>query len=421
MNYIESKTRRPVEIRCAQPVNSSLIPGSSSQGVEPQNKTRALPAGSPGLNLSRLLQIMVQKKASDLHLSTGCRPTMRIDGDMVTLNRLPLVGGKGLYRILMRIAPKSNREEFNQSQDTDFGFELKGQARFRCNIFRDRRGVGVVFRMIPTRIMTIGDLDIPESFVGLCERPKGLILVTGPTGSGKSTTLAALIEHINQTQKKHIITVEDPIEFVYANRKSMINQREVKTHTQSFKSALRAALREDPDIILVGEMRDLETIAIAMEMAMTGHLVLGTLHTATAIGTVNRIIDQFPAGQQSQIRTLLADTLAGVCSQNLLKRKGGGRIGAYEVLIGTTGVLNLIREGKSFQIATLMQTGKAQGMRLMNTALKDLVGRDLVDPGEALAKAIDRESLKTILKVEDLMDENLLRQDTGAPCRELRI
>jgi twitching motility protein PilT len=244
--------------------------------------------------------------------------------------------------------------------------------------------------------------------------------VTGPTGSGKSTTLAALIDHINRTQKKHIITVEDPIEFVYENRLSMINQREVNTHTSSFKSALRAALREDPDVILVGEMRDLETISIAMEMAVTGHLVFGTLHTSTAIATVNRIIDQFPANQQSQIRTMLADSLVGVCSQTLLKRKKGGRVGAYEILIGTIGVSNLIREGKNFQIATLMQTGKKQGMKMLNSALSELIEKGIVDEEEAMDKAIDKENLKTGLRFKEELREQESLQNQEKPLNNIR-
>jgi twitching motility protein PilT len=293
-------------------------------------------------------------------------------------------------------------------------------ARFRCNIFRDHRGCGIVFRLIPSKILSIEDLNIPESFVNLCHIPKGLVLVTGPTGSGKSTTLAALIDHINRTQKKHIITVEDPIEFVYENRLSMINQREVNTHTSSFKSALRAALREDPDVILVGEMRDLETISIAMEMAVTGHLVFGTLHTSTAIATVNRIIDQFPANQQSQIRTMLADSLVGVCSQTLLKRKKGGRVGAYEILIGTIGVSNLIREGKNFQIATLMQTGKKQGMKMLNSALSELIEKGIVDEEEAMDKAIDKENLKTGLRFKEELREQESLQNQEKPLNNIR-
>jgi twitching motility protein PilT len=372
------------------------------------------------LNLMQLLRAMDRNNASDLHLSTGCRPVMRLDGDILTLNNHPVITEGELCSELIKITPERNWEEFDRTNDTDFGYEVKGIARFRCNIFRDHRGCGIVFRLIPSKILSIEDLNIPESFVNLCHIPKGLVLVTGPTGSGKSTTLAALIDHINRTQKKHIITVEDPIEFVYENRLSMINQREVNTHTSSFKSALRAALREDPDVILVGEMRDLETISIAMEMAVTGHLVFGTLHTSTAIATVNRIIDQFPANQQSQIRTMLADSLVGVCSQTLLKRKKGGRVGAYEILIGTIGVSNLIREGKNFQIATLMQTGKKQGMKMLNSALSELIEKGIVDEEEAMDKAIDKENLKTGLRFKEELREQESLQNQEKPLNNIR-
>jgi len=355
------------------------------------------PAAAPR-SMDDLFRLMKTKGASDLHLSSGCKPALRIDGDIVVLEQFPPLTEQGLTRALTGIMPEINREEFRETNDTDFGYALAGTARFRCNAFRDIRGAGMVARMIPSEIMTVSDLSLPDSFVNLCMIPKGLILVTGPTGSGKSTTLAALIDHINRTQKKHIVTVEDPVEFVYTNKESLINQREINTHTQSFKSALKAALREDPDVILVGEMRDLETIAIAIEMAVTGHLVLGTLHTSTAIATVNRIIDQFPSNQQAQIRTMLAESLIGVCSQTLLKRRQGGRIGAYEILIATVGVSNLIREGKSFQIATMMQTGKQHGMKMLNTALCELVAADEVEAEEALSKAVDKENLRTLLK-----------------------
>ena len=254
-----------------------------------------------------------------------------------------------------------------------------------------------MFRQIPARVVPVEDLGVPEAVVALCERPKGLMLVTGPTGSGKSTTLAALVDHINHKFPRHIITIEDHIEFVHENRRSLINQREVHTHTGSFKKALRAALREDPDVILVGEMRDLETIAIAVEMAVTGHLVLGTLHTTSAVGTVDRIVDQFPADQQSQIRVMLADALIGVVSQTLCKKVGGGRVAAFEVLIVTPSVSNLVREGKTFQVPSLMQTGKALGMQRLNSALVALVKGGLIDTDEALARTTDPGELAKML------------------------
>jgi twitching motility protein PilT len=350
------------------------------------------------LQIAELLELMVEKRASDLHLSSGCKPRVRIDGDIIVLKEYVLLSEKSLWQELEKITPAINDKEFQESHDTDFAHDITGLARFRVNIFRDHRGIGVVFRQIPTQITSAESIGIPEAVVGLCDLSKGLVLVTGPTGSGKSTTLSALIDHINSNQKKHIITVEDPVEFVHQNKRSLINQREIKTHTASFKKALRAALREDPDVILVGEMRDLETIAIAIEMAVTGHLVFGTLHTATAMSTIDRVIDQFPSDQQNQIRTMLADALLGVVAQMLCKKKEGGRVAAYEVLIVTPGISNIIREGKTFQIATMMQTGKALGMKLLNDSLAELVDKGVIDSEEALSKAIDRENLKNRLK-----------------------
>jgi twitching motility protein PilT len=357
------------------------------------------------LDIVELLRVMVAKNASDLHLSAGCKPRLRIDGDIVALPEFRSVSEEALWLELAKITPPVNREEFQESHDTDFAHEIEGLSRFRINIFRDLHGIGAVFRKIPMQIVPAETLGISAAVLALCNLPKGLILVTGPTGSGKSTTLAAMIDHINQNQKKHIITVEDPVEFVHPNKLSLINQREIKTHTQSFKKALRAALREDPDVILVGEMRDLETIAIAIEMAVTGHLVFATLHTASAVGTIDRIIDQFPPAQQSQIRAMLADALIGVISQMLCKKKEGGRIAAYEVLIGTVGISNIIREGKNFQITTMMQTGKAIGMKLMNDSLAEWVEKGVVHADEALSKAVDLENLKTRLKSKNLISD----------------
>ncbi|MCP4218813.1 MAG: PilT/PilU family type 4a pilus ATPase [bacterium] len=348
---------------------------------------------------------MIDKGASDLHVTTTYHPCLRIDGDIHTLEEFPPVVEEELYREIVRIAPERSITEFAETNDTDFAHEIEGYARFRANMFRDTKGVGAVFRVIPTKILTVEQLAVPWAMVDLCEIPKGLILVTGPTGSGKSTTLAALIDHINATQRKHIITIEDPVEFVHPKKLSLINQREIHTHTQSFKRALRAALREDPDIILVGEMRDLETIAIAIEMAVTGHLVFGTLHTSTAIGTVDRIIDQFPSDQQAQIKTMLADALIGVIAQSLPKKKNGGRCGAYEVLVVTNAVSNLIREGKNFQIATIMQTGKRLGMQMINTHLLELVEKNTITAEEALSKAVEKDSLKTKLKAKGLYQD----------------
>ena len=290
-------------------------------------------------------------------------------------------------------SPDRNRPEVLECGDTDFAYQIDGLCRFRCNLFKDRKGMGGVFRVIPSKILTVDDLNLSEHIRELCFLTKGLVLVTGPTGSGKSTTLCAMVDHINSSRKDHIITIEDPIEFVHPNRSCLINQREVHMHTAGFKPALRAALREDPDVVLVGEMRDLETVAIAIETAETGHLVFGTLHTSSAVSTVDRIIDQFPADQQAQIRIMLAESLKGVIAQVLCKKIGGGRVAALEVLMVNAAVSNLIREGKTFQIASIMQTGKARGNVLLNAALLELVKKKLVEPEEAYLKAIDKRGL----------------------------
>jgi twitching motility protein PilT len=367
---------------------------SQAHGADPGRATAALSsAHDPAARMTALLEYMLSKKASDLHLSSGVVPMLRHDGDMV-----PIAGQKELHpdelkAMLWTIAPQKNKDQWEANKDTDFAHELP-QARFRVNIFMDRKGIGSVMRQIPTKIITAEDLGLSKAILDLCHLSKGLVLVTGPTGSGKSTTLSAMIDYINRNREDHIITIEDPIEFVHPNKKCLVNQREVGVHTGGFKAALRAALREDPDIVLVGEMRDLETIAIAIETAETGHLVFGTLHTNTAAGTVDRIIDQFPADRQEQIRQMLSESLKGVVSQVLVKKIGGGRAAALEVLIATSGISNLIREGKTFQIPSIMQTGRNVGMVTMNDALLDLVKRKLVEPADALAKAINKAELK---------------------------
>jgi twitching motility protein PilT len=310
--------------------------------------------------------------------------------------------------------PENNRQEFERRHDTDFAYEIKGLARFRANIFMDRKGMGGVFRVIPTEILTAEKLNISPHILKLCGLNKGLVLVTGPTGSGKSTTLCALIDYINRTRSDHIITIEDPIEFVHENKKCLINQREVHNHTDSFKDALRAALREDPDIVLVGEMRDLETVAIAIETAETGHLVFGTLHTTTAASTVDRIIDQFPADRQMQIRMMLSESLRGVISQTLLKKIGGGRVAALEVLIVNNAISNLIREGKTFQIASAMQTGRALGNVTLNDALMELVSKKVSTPEEAYTKAVDKSGFESLLKRNNIDTRFTLNMTTVA-------
>jgi twitching motility protein PilT len=349
--------------------------------------------------IDALFHSMCTLGASDLHLSVGSSPIVRKDGHMQPLDpSAPLLGAEDLEALLAPILPERNRAEFSQRHDTDFAYEIAGLARFRANAFVDRKGPGAVFRVIPTKILTAEALGLSPHILQLCQLNKGLVLVTGPTGSGKSTTLCAMIDYINRTRQDHIITIEDPIEFVHANQQCLINQREVRTHTDSFKDALRAALREDPDIILVGELRDLETVAIAIETAETGHLVFGTLHTTTAASTVDRIIDQFPADRQAQIRIMLSESLRGVIAQTLCRKAGGGRVAALEVLIATPAVSNLIREGKTVQIPSMMQVGRAVGMVTLNDALMELVTKKLVAPDEAFAKAVDKTSFEALLK-----------------------
>jgi twitching motility protein PilT len=349
--------------------------------------------------IDELFRAMCAQKASDLHLCVGMPPLIRKDGSIQPLggDATPL-DPESIVALLDPIMPMKNREEFARRHDTDFAYEIGDLGRFRANVFMDRKGRGAVFRVIPSKILTAEDLGLSQAILQLCRLNKGLVLVTGPTGSGKSTTLCAMVDYINRTRDDHIITIEDPIEFVHENKKCLINQREVHTHTDSFKDALRAALREDPDILLVGEMRDLETVAIAIETAETGHLVFGTLHTTTAASTVDRVIDQFPTDRQAQIRIMLSESLKGVIAQTLCKKIGGGRVAALEVLIATGAVSNLIREGKTFQLPSMMQVGKAQGMVSLNDALMDLVTRKLVEPQEAYTKAVDKANFESLLK-----------------------
>jgi twitching motility protein PilT len=350
------------------------------------------PTADPAM-LNRLLRAMATEGASDLHLTGGQRPRWRIDGAMHTIADIPPLGEATVLELLGGELEERNRSEFEAKNDTDFALSLPGVARFRVNLFRDLGGVGAVFRLIPTTILSLEQLGMPAVVTGFCDLPKGLILITGPTGSGKSTTLAAMVDLINRNRQEHIITLEDPVEFVHQSQLSLVNQREVGSHTRSFAAAIRAALREDPDIILVGEMRDLETVSLALEAANTGHLVLGTLHTATAISTIERIVGLFPPEEQSRIQSTLADVIRGVVAQNLLKRIGGGRVAALEILVSSPAVSNLIREGKMHQIASSMQTGKAAGNRLLNDSLADLVSRGTVTSEEALSKAVDKAEL----------------------------
>ena len=355
-----------------------------------------------GRAIDRLFHRLVSERASDLHLSSNETPMIRKDGDMQRLSGERPLTTEQLFALLDPIIPEANRSQFERENDTDFAYAIEGLARFRANLFRDRHGVGAVFRTIPAKIISAEQLGLSSAITDLCNLHKGLVLVTGPTGSGKSTTLCAMVDLINRTRSGHIITIEDPIEFVHENKQCLVNQREIGHHTGSFKRALRAALREDPDVVLVGEMRDLETISIAIETAETGHLVFGTLHTTTAYSTVSRIIDQYPPDQQEQIRVMLSESLRGVVSQTLCKKIGGGRVAALEVLLVNPAVSNLIREGKTFQIPSIMQTAKNVGMKLLNEALSELVASKQVLAEEAMAKAVDKAGLAVALKSRGL-------------------
>jgi twitching motility protein PilT len=328
--------------------------------------------------MQELLRETAAKGGSDLHLSTGEPPLVRLHGDLVRTQH-PKLEAAAVTELVHSIMSPVQRATFEKEHDVDFACELPGEGRFRVNVFMHSRGPGAVLRMIPSKIPSLESLDLPPILKELCTRERGLVLVTGPTGSGKSTTLAAMVDVINQTWDAHILTVEDPIEFVHQPKRCLVNQREVGPHTGSFSNALRSALREDPDVILIGEMRDLETISLALTAAETGHLVFGTLHTSSAPKTIDRIIDVFPAGQQGQIRTMLAESLEAVIAQTLLKKKGGGRIAACEILVGAPAVRNLIREGKLHQIPSMMQTGQRAGMQTLDMALAELVKRGVVD------------------------------------------
>ncbi|MBI1809462.1 MAG: type IV pilus twitching motility protein PilT [Gemmatimonadetes bacterium] len=350
--------------------------------------------------MERLLRTLVAEGASDLHLRVSEPPILRKHGEMHRIEAEGKLANDELERLLFAIMPERNLKEYGEHADTDFAYEIAGVARFRANVLKDRKGIAAVFRVIPSTIVTADQLGVTQEVQNLCYLTKGLVLVTGPTGSGKSTTLCALVDLVNRSRSDHVITIEDPIEFVHENKNCIITQRQVGVHTDSFKSALRAALREDPDIILVGELRDLETVAIAIETAETGHLVFGTLHTTTAASTIDRLIDQFPADRQEQVRTMLSESLKGVVSQVLCKKIGGGRVAAREILLVTPAVSNLIREGKTFQIPSIMQTSKRIGMITMNDTLLDLVEQRLVEPKEAYMKSVDKGSFVAMLKAK---------------------
>lgn len=388
-----------LRIETAEPVPAKPVSPSSTVVQSPKIAAAAPPtvAGTLPGHMDELFHQMLDMKASDLHLKSGKVPMVRVDGTITAMPGRGPIDGETLARMLHGIMPEKHLEGFRETNDVDFSYEVGERSRMRCNVFRDLAGVGGVFRQIPIEILTAAQLDLPQTVLRFCQFDKGLVVVTGPTGSGKSTTLAAMIDYINDNNEDHIITIEDPVEFVHRDKKCHINQREIGTHTGGFKQALRAALREDPDIVLVGEMRDLETVAIAIETAETGHLVFGTLHTNTAVSTVDRIIDQFPTDRQQQVRTMLAESLKGVVAQTLLKKKGGGRVAAMEILVVNQAVSNLIREGKTFQIPSIMQTGKNQGMQVLNDSLFDLVKKGTVEPQEAYDRSPQKKDFGLLL------------------------
>ncbi len=343
------------------------------------------------MDIAELLAFSVKNNASDLHLSAGLPPMIRVDGDIRRIN-VPALDHKEVHALIYDIMNDKQRRDYEEFFETDFSFELPGVARFRVNAFNQDRGAASVFRTIPSKVLSLEDLNAPQFFQEITKKPRGLILVTGPTGSGKSTTLAAMIDYINSNDYAHILTVEDPIEFVHQSKKSLINQREVHRDTIGFNEALRSALREDPDIVLVGEMRDLETIRLALTAAETGHLVFGTLHTSSAAKTIDRIIDVFPAAEKSMIRSMLSESLQAVISQSLMKKIGGGRMAAHEIMVGTPAIRNLIREDKVAQMYSTIQTSRKDGMQTLDQCLIDLVGKGQISRQEAKVKAVDKKA-----------------------------
>jgi twitching motility protein PilT len=367
--------------------------------------------------IDKLLSLAIEKQASDLHISAGMPPCMRIHGDLVWLNAQALTHETN-RKLFMEIMPERNRKQLEQKQQADFVYSLGKKARFRANVYMQSRGLAGAFRMIPFDIISVEALNLTPAMIALTRMKRGLVLVTGPTGSGKSTTLASMIDLINQTRKEHIITVEDPVEFLHHPKKCLVSQRQVGEHVNTFSDALTAALREDPDVILVGEMRDLDTISLALSAAETGHLVYGTLHTNSAAKTVDRIIDAFPSQQQEQIRTMLSESLKGVICQALLKRiDKPGRIAAFEVLLGTPALANIIREKKTQQITSLMQTGKAMGMQLMDQALLDLAKQGKIRPADAYELATEKKLFAGMVSRKDvgIVDHSLAEHESSGP------
>ena len=383
----------------SMPAEALLMEAAQEKPARPSAPSRDMHATAAAEErLQDLLRYLVSSSGSDLHLRVGLPPTYRVHGELEPKEHEAVLTREDIDGLIQSIMPDRNKAEFAESNDTDYAYEIIGVARFRVNALRDRMGPAAVFRVIPTEILTADQLGITPEVQKLCYLTKGLVVVTGPTGSGKSTTLAGMIDLINRTRTDHIITIEDPIEFVHPNKKCVVTQRQVGSHTQSFKRALRAALREDPDIVLIGEMRDLETVAIAIETAETGHLVFGTLHTTTAVSTVDRIIDQFPADRQAQIRVMLSESLKGVVAQVLCKKIGGGRAAAREILLSIGAVANLIREGKTFQLPSILQTNRKIGMVTLNDSLVALVDQKIIEPEEAYMKSVDKVNIEAALK-----------------------
>ncbi|WP_111980274.1 type IV pilus twitching motility protein PilT [Algibacillus agarilyticus] len=343
------------------------------------------------MDITELLAFSVEHKASDLHLSAGVSPMIRVDGEVRKIN-IPPLDHKQVSQLIYDIMNDKQRKDYEEHLESDFSFEVPNLARFRVNAFVQNRGASAVFRTIPSEVLSLEALNAPDIFKDLADKPRGLVLVTGPTGSGKSTTLAAMVNYINETKHHHILTIEDPIEFVHSNKLSLINQREVHRDTKSFNNALRSALREDPDVILVGEMRDLETIRLAMTAAETGHLVFGTLHTTSAPKTIDRIVDVFPAAEKPMVRSMLSESLQAVISQSLLKKSGGGRIAAHEIMVGTPAIRNLIREDKVAQMYSAIQTGVSNGMQTMDQCLMNLVNSGHISRQAAMVKAVNKQS-----------------------------
>ena len=342
------------------------------------------------MDITELLAFSTKQGSSDLHLSAGLPPMIRVDGDVRKVN-LPALSHEDVHKMVYDIMNDKQRKDFEKDLESDFSFEIKGLARFRVNAFNQNRGAGAVFRTIPSDILTLEQLGAPEGFKNISSYPRGLVLVTGPTGSGKSTTLAAMVDYKNRNEYAHILTIEDPIEFVHESKRSLINQREVHRDTHSFSAALRSALREDPDVILVGEMRDLETIKLALEAAETGHLVFGTLHTSSAAKTIDRIVDVFPAAEKEMVRSMLSESLRAVISQTLLKKIGGGRVAAHEVMLGIPAIRNLIRENKIAQMYSAIQTGQQHGMQTLDQNLRKLVDQGIVTVQDARSKAMNKD------------------------------